>query len=208
MARRGRPAERRRRHRPQPRRGGAARGRAAVLRHPGLPRHARRARRADRALRRADRGRARRRARDQVRARRPDPRRRARHRHRDGGGRLRRCSRPPTPACARACSSRRCSASRRWSRTCAAATVRNLAAQYDTDFAHAEHVARLALELWDALAAAGAAPRRPEGARAAVGDRDAARHRHRGRLRRPPQALALPDPQRRPAGLQPARGRR
>ena len=35
------------------------------------------------------------------------------------------------------------------------ATVRNLAAQYDTDFAHAEHVARLALELWDALAAAG-----------------------------------------------------
>ena len=35
------------------------------------------------------------------------------------------------------------------------ATVRNLAAQYDTDFAHAEHVARLALELWDGLAAAG-----------------------------------------------------
>ena len=35
------------------------------------------------------------------------------------------------------------------------ATVRNLAAQYDTDFAHAEHVVRLALELWDGLAAAG-----------------------------------------------------
>jgi exopolyphosphatase/guanosine-5'-triphosphate,3'-diphosphate pyrophosphatase len=35
------------------------------------------------------------------------------------------------------------------------ATVRNLAAQYGTDFAHAEHVVRLALELWDALAAAG-----------------------------------------------------
>jgi exopolyphosphatase/guanosine-5'-triphosphate,3'-diphosphate pyrophosphatase len=33
--------------------------------------------------------------------------------------------------------------------------VRNLAAQYDTDFAHSEHVARLALELWDALKAAG-----------------------------------------------------
>ncbi|HET6548387.1 MAG TPA: HD domain-containing protein, partial [Solirubrobacter sp.] len=33
--------------------------------------------------------------------------------------------------------------------------VCNLAAQYDTDFAHAEHVARLALEIWDALAAAG-----------------------------------------------------
>jgi exopolyphosphatase/guanosine-5'-triphosphate,3'-diphosphate pyrophosphatase len=35
------------------------------------------------------------------------------------------------------------------------ATVRNLAAQYDADFAHVEHVATLALELWDALAAAG-----------------------------------------------------
>jgi exopolyphosphatase/guanosine-5'-triphosphate,3'-diphosphate pyrophosphatase len=34
-------------------------------------------------------------------------------------------------------------------------SVRNLAAQYDTDFAHSDHVARLALELWDALAAAG-----------------------------------------------------
>jgi exopolyphosphatase / guanosine-5'-triphosphate,3'-diphosphate pyrophosphatase len=34
-------------------------------------------------------------------------------------------------------------------------TVRNLAAQYDTDFAHADHVAALALTLWDALAAAG-----------------------------------------------------
>ena len=33
--------------------------------------------------------------------------------------------------------------------------MRNLAAQYDTDFAHAEHVARLSLELWDGLAAAG-----------------------------------------------------
>ena len=35
------------------------------------------------------------------------------------------------------------------------ATVRNLAAQYDTDVAHADHVARLSLELWDALAEAG-----------------------------------------------------
>jgi exopolyphosphatase/guanosine-5'-triphosphate,3'-diphosphate pyrophosphatase len=35
------------------------------------------------------------------------------------------------------------------------ATVRNLAAQFHTDFAHAEHVARLSLELWDALAAQG-----------------------------------------------------
>ena len=49
--------------------------------------------------------------------------------------------------------------------------------------------------------------RRPGRARAAVGRRDAARHRHDDRLRRPPQALALPDPQRRPAGLLPARDR-
>ena len=33
--------------------------------------------------------------------------------------------------------------------------VRNLASQYDTDFAHSEHVARLALEIWDALRAHG-----------------------------------------------------
>ncbi len=38
--------------------------------------------------------------------------------------------------------------------------VRNLASQYDTDFAHSEHVARLALEIWDALAAHGPARRR------------------------------------------------
>ena len=52
---------------------------------------------------------------------------------------------------------------------------------------------------------------RPRGAgrraRAAVGRGGAARHRHRGRLRRPPQALALPDPQRRPARLLAARDR-
>ncbi|MDA0178987.1 Ppx/GppA family phosphatase [Solirubrobacter phytolaccae] len=33
--------------------------------------------------------------------------------------------------------------------------VRNLASQYDTDFAHSEHVARLSLEIWDALGAQG-----------------------------------------------------
>jgi exopolyphosphatase/guanosine-5'-triphosphate,3'-diphosphate pyrophosphatase len=36
-----------------------------------------------------------------------------------------------------------------------AAAVRNLAAQYHPDDAHTEHVARLALELWDGLAANG-----------------------------------------------------
>ena len=41
-----------------------------------------------------------------------------------------------------------------------AASVRNLAAQYHPDAAHTEHVARLALEIWDALAEARRAPRR------------------------------------------------
>jgi exopolyphosphatase/guanosine-5'-triphosphate,3'-diphosphate pyrophosphatase len=36
-----------------------------------------------------------------------------------------------------------------------AASVRNLAAQYHPEEAHTEHVARLALEIWDALGAAG-----------------------------------------------------
>jgi exopolyphosphatase/guanosine-5'-triphosphate,3'-diphosphate pyrophosphatase len=40
-------------------------------------------------------------------------------------------------------------------------SVTNLAAQYETDFAHVEHVARLALEVWDALAEAGAHPGDP-----------------------------------------------
>jgi exopolyphosphatase/guanosine-5'-triphosphate,3'-diphosphate pyrophosphatase len=39
--------------------------------------------------------------------------------------------------------------------------VRNLAAQYDTDFAHTEHVARLSLEMWDGLAEAGLHPGDP-----------------------------------------------
>jgi len=39
-----------------------------------------------------------------------------------------------------------------------AAAVRNLAAQYHPDDAHTEHVARLALELWDALAEHGIHP--------------------------------------------------
>ena len=39
--------------------------------------------------------------------------------------------------------------------------VLNLAAQYDADFAHVEHVARLALGMWDALGEAGAHPGDP-----------------------------------------------
>jgi exopolyphosphatase/guanosine-5'-triphosphate,3'-diphosphate pyrophosphatase len=37
-------------------------------------------------------------------------------------------------------------------------SVLNLAATYDTDFAHVEHVARLALSMWDALGEAGVHP--------------------------------------------------
>ena len=48
---------------------------------------------------------------------------------------------------------------------------------------------------------------RPRRARAAVGRGAAARHRHDRRLRRPPQALALPRPQRRAARLRAARDR-
>jgi exopolyphosphatase/guanosine-5'-triphosphate,3'-diphosphate pyrophosphatase len=42
------------------------------------------------------------------------------------------------------------------------AAVRNLAAQYHPDHAHTEHVARLALELWDGLAAHGVHSGQPE----------------------------------------------
>jgi exopolyphosphatase/guanosine-5'-triphosphate,3'-diphosphate pyrophosphatase len=42
------------------------------------------------------------------------------------------------------------------------ASVRNLAAQYDTDERHAQHVAALALSMFDALAAAGVHPGDPE----------------------------------------------
>ena len=87
------------------------------------------------------------------------------------------------------------------------ASVLNLACAYGADFAHIDHVARLALELWDALGRARPARLRPARARPAVVGGDAARHRHGRRLRRPPQALALPDPQRRPARLHPARDR-
>ena len=61
--------------------------------------------------------------------------------------------------------------------------------------------------MFDELAPPRAARRRPARARAAVGGVHAARHRHVGRLRRPPQALALSDPQRRPAGLLAGGGR-
>ena len=85
------------------------------------------------------------------------------------------------------------------------ASVLNLAGQYHFDSAHTRHVAALALGMFDELAQPRPARRRRARARAAVGGEHAARHRHVGRLRRPSQALALSDPQRRAAGLH-ARG--
>ncbi len=82
-----------------------------------------------------------------------------------------------------------------------------MAAQYHVDVEHTRHVGALALGMFDELARARPARRRPARARAAVGGLHAARHRHVDRLRRPPQALALPDPQRRPAGLRAGRDR-
>ena len=92
-------------------------------------------------------------------ARRHHPRRR--DRRADGAWRsaASRGSRSPRPACARACSSSATSAAtRRCSTTCAARASLNLAAQYGMDPAHSPHtahVARLALGLFDELAAAG-----------------------------------------------------
>ena len=141
----------------------------------------------------------------QARARRPDPGRRAGRAVGDGGRRVRRAWRSPRPACARACSSASCSQHRdpplfddvrarvgpQPRRPVPARTTRTPSTSRE-----------LALTMWDALG-----QRRPGRARAAVGRGDAARHRHVDRLRRPPQALALPDPQRRPAGLLAARDR-
>ena len=130
----------------------------------GFDAAARRARRAGRAARRAHAGRAAPRARHQARARRPDPRRRRRGPDRDGGRRLRRAGgdrgRPARGRLLRGAARRG-----RTSRCCAdvrAASVRNLAAQYHPEAAHTEHVAKLALEIWDALAAAGVHPAAPD----------------------------------------------
>ena len=86
------------------------------------------------------------------------------------------------------------------------ASVLNLAHQYHWDAVHTEHVGTLALA--DVRHARDGRPARgrPRGARAALGRGDAPRRRRRGGLRRPPQALALPDPQRRAARVHPARG--
>ena len=72
---------------------------------------------------------------------------------------------------------------------------------------HVAHVAQLALGLFDELAAAGLHDGDAVERELLWAARAAARHRHDGRLRRPPQALALPRPQRRPARLRAARGR-
>ena len=85
------------------------------------------------------------------------------------------------------------------------ASVENLEHRYHGDHAHDEHVAKLSLEMFDALGARGPARPGPLRARGAVGGLPAARHRRVDRLRRPPPPLALPDPEQRPAGLVAAR---
>ena len=70
------------------------------------------------------------------------------------------------------------------------AAVRNLAIQYESDIAHVEHVARLALQMFDSLVDGGLFEPTARRARAAVGRRDAPRRGDDDLLRRPPQALA------------------
>ena len=84
------------------------------------------------------------------------------------------------------------------------AAVRNLAVQYESDLPHTEHVARLALQMHESLAYGGLFEPRAGRGRAAVGGGDAPRRRHDDLLRRPPQALALPDRQRRAPRLRSA----
>ena len=81
------------------------------------------------------------------------------------------------------------------------ASVLNLAHRYQDDLEHPRHVARLSLEIYDGLVGGRAHRAATRGARPALGGLSAARHRHGRRLRRPPQALALPGPERRAAGL-------
>ena len=96
---------------------------------------------------------------------------------------------------------------RRCSTTCARASVLNLAAQYDPHArAHAPRRRARARRSSTSSPRPACTTATPPSA-SCCGPRHAARHRRRGRLRRPPQALALPDPQRRPAGVHAARGR-
>ena len=88
-----------------------------------------------------------------------------------------------------------------------AAAVRNLAIQYESDLAHVEHVAKLSLQMFDSLVGgrpvqAGRGERELLWAAAMLHDVG-----HDDLLRRPPQALALPDRERRAAGLRSARAR-
>ena len=122
-------------------------------------------------------------------------------------GRLRRARGRPRPACARASSSSAArTATRRCSTTCAGRACSTSPRQYHGTPAHTEHVATLALQMFDdardrRLHDGDPAERELLWAAAMLHDIGVA-----DRLRRPPQALALPDPQRRAARLQPARG--
>ena len=118
-------------------------------------------------------------------------------------------SRSRAPGCARASSSAGacCAEAAPLLADVRVASIRNLALQFDADIRHADHVARLALQLHDSLVAEGVLAPGAGRARAAVGGGAAARRRDDDRLRRPPRARPLPDPQGRAARLRPARGR-
>jgi exopolyphosphatase/guanosine-5'-triphosphate,3'-diphosphate pyrophosphatase len=84
------------------------------------------------------------------------------------------------------------------------ASVLNLAGQYQPDLTHPQHVAGIARRIWRSLEQAEATPGTNLDADWLLWAGDAPRHRNGDRLRRPPQALALPRARRRPARLQPA----
>ncbi len=95
--------------------------------------------------------------RDQARPRRHHPRRRPSCWTPSSASAASTGSRPPRPACARACS---------WPAPCSTgdpplfddvrgAAVRNLAIQYESDIAHVEHVAKLSLQMFDSLVSGG-----------------------------------------------------
>ncbi len=194
--------------RAQPRHRRPARRGSAFQRRTGNARAARGARRARGAARGAARRRAQHDPRRQAGARRPDPRRGDRRAGSPPGGRLRR-PRGDRGGAARG----RVLRAPAW--PAGAAAVRGSQAHERDEPGdplqrrRRAHPPRRRAGAGDVRRArpARVARRRRARARAAVGGLHAARHRHVRRLRRPPQALALPDSQRRSAGLHAGRGR-
>ena len=175
VAGRRRRAGRHRRHGPQPRRRGRAARGPPLLRRPGLPAAQGGARRAGRRAGGPHAGRARRRARHQARARRPDPGRRHRRAVGDGGRRLRLHGgdrgRPARGRVLRVAARRLVPAADRGRPRALRPQPRGPVPRR-----HGAHRARRRARAVDV---GRAGQRRPRRARAAVGRRDAARHRHR-----------------------------